>query len=132
MPLVDGTTWPSTWQSTRDGRQVSLPTVKAIAATDEMVIVPAGTFSRRIRLKITSKAQANLASGPSTIEVHGDEWYAPDIGFIKGVFRETVNSGEATAELGMDLANCQAALILGSPWSRPLEFNWTGRARPVA
>ena len=42
VPLVDGTTWPSTWQSTRDGRQVSFPTVKAIAATDETVMVPAG------------------------------------------------------------------------------------------
>ena len=105
VPLVDGTTWPSTWQSTRDGRQVSFPTVKAIAATDETVMVPAGTFSRCIRLRITGKAQASLASGPATIEVHGDEWYAPDIGFIKGVFRETVNSGEATAELGMELAS---------------------------
>jgi hypothetical protein len=44
-------------------------------------------------------------SGPATIEVRGDEWYAPEIGFIKGAFSETVNSGEATTELGMDLAS---------------------------
>ena len=84
---------------------MSFPTVKAIAATDETVMVPAGTFSDCIRLKITGKGQANLASGPATIEVQGDEWYAPDIGFIKGIFRETVNSGEAPVELGMDLAS---------------------------
>jgi hypothetical protein len=105
VPVADGTTWSSTWQSTRDGRQVSFPTVKAIAATDETVMVPAGTFSGCIRLKITGKAQVNLMSGPATIEVRGDEWYAPEIGFIKGAFSETVNSGEATTELGMDLAS---------------------------
>jgi len=105
VPVADGTTWSSTWQSTRDGRRVSFPTVKAIAATDETVMVPAGTFSGCVRVKITGKGQANLASGPATIEVRGDEWYAPEIGFIKGIFRETVNSGEATAERGMELAS---------------------------
>jgi hypothetical protein len=105
VPLAHGTTWPSTWQSTRDGRRMSFPTVKAIAATDETVMVPAGTFSDCIRLKITGKGQANLASGPATIEVQGDEWYAPEIGFIKGIFRETVNSGEAPVEQEMDLAS---------------------------
>jgi hypothetical protein len=105
VPLADGNTWPSTWQSNREGRRASFPTVKAIAATDETVMVPAGTFSRCIRLRITGKGQANLATGPATIEVHGDEWYAPDVGFIKGVFRETVNSGETTTELEMDLAS---------------------------
>lgn len=105
VPVADGTTWSSTWQSTRDGRQVSFPTVKAIAATDETVTVPAGTFSGCIRLRIAGKAQANLTSGPATIEVRGDEWYAPEIGLIKGAFSETVNSGEATTELGMDLAS---------------------------
>lgn len=105
VPLANGTTWPSTWQSTRAGRPMSFPTVKAIAATDETVMVPAGTFSDCIHLKITGKGQANLASGPQTIEVQGDEWYAPDIGFIKGTFRETLNSGEAPAEMTMDLAS---------------------------
>ena len=105
VPLAEGTTWPSTWQSTRDGRRMSFPTVKTIVRTDETVMVPAGTFSDCIRLKITGKGQANLASGPATIEVQGDEWYAPDIGFIKGIFRETLNSGEAPVELAMDLAS---------------------------
>jgi hypothetical protein len=105
VPVADGTTWSSTWQSTPEGRQVSFPTVKAIAATDETVMVPAGTFSGCIRLKVIGTAQVNLTSGPATIKVQGDEWYAPEIGFIKGAFRETVNSGEVTTELGMDLAS---------------------------
>jgi hypothetical protein len=105
LPVADGTAWSSTWQSTRDGRQQPFPTVKAIAATDETVTVPAGTFSGCLRLKIIGKAQVNLPGGPATIEVRGDEWYAPEIGFIKGTFSETMNSGEATAEIGMDLAS---------------------------
>jgi hypothetical protein len=103
VPLADGTTWSSTWQSTQDGRRMSLPTVKAITAVNETVMVPAGTFAGCLRLRITGKADVNLTSGPATIEVQGNEWYAPEVGFIKGAFRETVNGSESSTELGMDL-----------------------------
>jgi hypothetical protein len=104
-PVAQGTTWSSVWQSERDGRQVTLPTVKSIAATDETVIVPAGTFADCVRLKITGRAAVDLVNGPATIEVRGDEWYAPKIGLIKGMFRETVDGGQASSELAMDLAS---------------------------
>jgi hypothetical protein len=81
-----------------------VPSVKAIAGVNETVMVPAGTFAGCLRLRITGKADVALASGPATIEVQGDEWYAPQVGFIKGTFRETVSGGHpATTELGMDL-----------------------------
>jgi hypothetical protein len=103
-PLAEGTTWSSTWQSASTGQRLSVPSVKAIAAVNETVMVPAGTFAGCLRLRITGKADVNLASGPATIELQGDEWYAPQVGFIKGTFRETVNGGHlGTTELGMDL-----------------------------
>lgn len=101
-PVADGTTWSSNWQTVKDGRRLSVPTVKAIAAVNETVMVPAGTFADCLRLRITGKVDVNLRSGPSTIDVQGDEWYAPGVGFIKGTFRETVNGGHlSTTELGM-------------------------------
>ena len=82
---------------------MSLPTVKAITGVNETVMVPAGTFAGCLRLRITGKADIHLASGPATIEVQGNEWYAPQVGFIKGAFRETINGGESSTELGTDL-----------------------------
>ena len=35
-PVADGTTWSSNWQTVKDGRRLSVPTVKAIAAVNEM------------------------------------------------------------------------------------------------
>jgi hypothetical protein len=102
-PLADGTTWSSTWQSTQEGRRMSFPTVKAIIAVNETVMVPAGTFAGCLRLRITGKSDVNLTSGAATIEVQGTEWYAPNVGFIKGAFRETINGGESSTELAMDL-----------------------------
>lgn len=101
-PVADGTTWSSSWHTVKEGRRLSVPTVKTIAAGNETVMVPAGTFAGCLRVRITGKVNVNLRSGPSTIDVQGDEWYAPDVGFIKGTFRETVNGGQlGSTELGM-------------------------------
>jgi hypothetical protein len=101
-PVADGTTWSSSWHTVKEGRRLSVPTVKTIAAGNETVMVPAGTFAGCLRVRITGKVNVNLRSGPSTIDVQGDEWYAPEVGFIKGTFRETVNGGQlGSTELGM-------------------------------
>ena len=101
-PVADGTTWSSSWQTVKEGRRLSVPTVKTIAAGNETVMVPAGTFAGCLRVRITGKVNVNLRSGPSTIDMQGDEWYAPQVGFIKGTFRETVNGGQlGSTELGM-------------------------------
>lgn len=100
-PVITGTSWASVWRST-NGR-ISFPTVKTITGTRETVMVPAGTFAECLRVKITGKEEVALSAGPATIEVAGEEWYAPDVGFIKGAFRETLNQGEATSELAMYL-----------------------------
>ena len=102
-PLEVGTSWSSTWQTTREGIPVSFPTVKAITATNETITVPAGTFIGCLHVRITGKGDVRLATGPATIEVIGDEWYAADVGYVKGTFRETIDAGASTTELGMDL-----------------------------
>ena len=109
LPVAAGTSWSSIWKSTRDGGWVSFPTVKTITGTRETVMVPAGTFAECLRVKIAGKAEAALLTGSVTIEVTGEEWYAPDVGFIKGAFRETVNQGEATSELAINLESFREA-----------------------
>ena len=102
-PIVPGTNWPSVWTGARLDGAISLPTVKTIAGTRETVMVPAGTFAECVRVKVAGKAEVTLPAGRATIEVSGDEWYARDVGLIKGAFRETVNQGEGTLELAMNL-----------------------------
>lgn len=103
VPVAVGTNWSSTWESTQAGAQTSLPTVKTIAGIRDTVMVPAGTFADCLHMKIAGKAEVGLPTGPVVIEVTGDEWYAPHIGFIKGAFREVVNQGQATSDLSMSL-----------------------------
>lgn len=102
-PLEVGTSWSSTWQTMRDGLPVSFPTVKTITATNETITVPAGTFVGCLHVRITGKGDVRLATGPATIEVIGDEWYAAGVGYVKGTFRETVDAGASITELGMAL-----------------------------
>jgi hypothetical protein len=102
-PLEVGTSWSSTWQSSRDGAAVTFPTVKVITATNETITVPAGTFIGCLHVRITGKGDIRLTNGPATIEVVGDEWYAADVGYIKGTFRETVDAAASTTELALDL-----------------------------
>ncbi len=109
-PIAPGTNWPSVWNGGRLDGAISLPTVKTIASTRETVMVPAGTFAECVRVKVAGKAEVTLPAGRATVEVSGDEWYARDVGFIKGAFRETVNQGEGTLELAM---NCIGLYLIG-------------------
>lgn len=104
VPVTIGTSWSSTWESTQAGSHTSLPTVKTIAGLRDTVMVPAGTFADCLHMKIAGRAEVRLPSGPVVpIEVTGDEWYAPRIGFIRGAFREAVNQGQTTSDLAMSL-----------------------------
>lgn len=103
VPLAGGTNWAAVWRSTSGGTVIAFPTVKSIDSTRETVMVPAGTFTNCVHVRITGKTDTALAKGPATIEVQGEEWYAPGVGFIKGSFRELVNHGESSSELTMVL-----------------------------
>ncbi|HYN37984.1 MAG TPA: hypothetical protein VES39_01910 [Rhodospirillales bacterium] len=103
LPLNSGTSWSSTWNSARERGRVSFPTVKTITGNRDTVMVPAGTFTDCLHVRIAGRSEVALLAGPATVAVTGEEWYAPDVGFIKGAFRETVNQGEAAIELAINL-----------------------------
>ncbi len=103
-PITAGTSWSSSWESTRTAAPVRFPTVKTIASTRATVMVPAGTYADCLQVKIAGRTEAASPLRRAAVEVAGEEWYAPRIGFIKSVFREVLNQGEAGSELSMGLA----------------------------
>jgi hypothetical protein len=57
----------------------------SIAATDESVVVPAGTFHRCVRIDGTGKRNVKTDRGNTSAEVvvKHQEWYAPGVGVIR-------------------------------------------------
>lgn len=77
-----------------------------IETTDDVVSVPAGTFTRCVRLRGAATTMYELSPliGNVPVEVETLEWFAPDIGLVKMVRRETTqpqnpDSGELVMEL---------------------------------
>jgi hypothetical protein len=98
-----GTTWASVWQTSQFGRQITFPTTKIIESTDEVVTVPAGTFNKCIKITITGRTEVDVPTGTVTLEGESFEWYAPNVGYVKGTFRESVKAPGQPRETVMEL-----------------------------
>ncbi len=77
-----------------------------IEKTDDVVTVPAGTFTRCVRLRGGGTTMYELSPliGNVRVEVETLEWFAPGVGLVKMVRRETTypqnpGSGELVMEL---------------------------------
>jgi hypothetical protein len=88
QPLQAGTQWSSIWQSAQPSGPFVFPITKTIAATDEVITVPAGGFRGCVRIEIAGSA--SLPDSGATLRVQGREWYAPGVGYVKGSFQEEV------------------------------------------
>jgi len=101
-PLRLGARWSSTWQSAQASGPFILPTTKSITGTNQTITVPAGTF--RGCVLVTIAGSAPLPGTDALLEVSGREWYAPDVGYVKGIFREKVDGApQQTAEMVFEL-----------------------------
>jgi uncharacterized protein DUF3108 len=98
-----GTTWASVWQTSQFGRQITFPTTKIVESTDEVVTVPAGTFKRCVKIAITGRTEVNVPTGIVTLDGESFEWYAPNVGYVKGTFRESANAPGQPRETNMEL-----------------------------
>jgi hypothetical protein len=103
VPIKTGTTWASVWQTSQFGRQITFPTTKTIESTDEVVTVPAGTFNKCIKIKIAGRTEVDVPTGTVTFEGESFEWYAPNVGYVKGTFRESVKAPGQPRETVMEL-----------------------------
>lgn len=67
---------------------------ETIETLTDVVTVPAGSFKNCIRIKSSGKITVN-SEGPfktiTNVEVEGFDWYAPHIGWIKGILTEQTN-----------------------------------------
>jgi len=61
---------------------------------DDEVAVPAGRFSRCLRIRGTGFTSQNVGFyvGHTDIRVETTEWYAPNVGLVKAVRKETTTS----------------------------------------
>src|SRR5512144_2730971 len=57
-----------------------------------VVTVPAGTFNKCIKIKIAGRKEVDVPTGTVTFEGESFEWYAPNVGYVKGTFRESVKA----------------------------------------
>lgn len=116
LPVRVGTNWTSTTHPYVLARllpmgvdirhSVTLSMNYTIAAIDTSVTVPAGTYSNCVKVigRATYGLYGDGRSGFISIPVTTEEWYAPDVGLVKLVRTEEVETdiftgGTATLEL---------------------------------
>jgi hypothetical protein len=84
-PLQVGTSWQATWQSGQFAQTTLLPMTKTIARTDGTITLPAGEFANCLVLSIRGQGAVSAPDGPVEVTVEGEEWFAPDVGMIRGL-----------------------------------------------
>jgi len=74
---------------------ISVDKTETIETLIDVVTLPAGTFENCIRIKSSAKTTVSF-EGPlraiANVEVEGFDWYAPNIGWIKGILTEQTNN----------------------------------------
>lgn len=73
--------------------QASLPANYRIVAIDDRVEVPAGVFTRCLRIEGKGSISMHLGNylGLGSVELHSIEWYAPGVGLVRQSLRERTN-----------------------------------------
>jgi len=103
FPIRVGNSWQETETSSLDSR-ISVPIKSTIESIDEVIIVPAGTFKKCLKIKsvglaekVFDEEQVWPPKENVKIERERYEWFAPDVGSIKAIYREKkTHSGGAT------------------------------------
>jgi len=103
-PLRPGTRWRATERTVTLEKhtpphgnltrlEVALELVYRIDAVDETVVVPAGRFERCVRVHAEGEAsrEVGLYIGAMDVRVEVTRWYAPGVGLIKAVRRESTS-----------------------------------------
>ena len=113
VPLADGTTWSSTWPAPGMPANVAADR-QALTAVNGTVIVPARNFCRLSPAPDPPAGPTSISPAlPATVEVRGNEWYAPEVGFIKGAFRETVGNAASPARTRHGFGELHRAALSG-------------------
>ena len=93
-PLAIGTAWDTMTathlQSPSYPGNIPVTLHNTIAALDDAVTVPAGSFTGCLRVTATGTAskEERLCGGFVQISVQSSDWYCPGIGWVKGLWEE--------------------------------------------
>jgi hypothetical protein len=104
-PVKAGTTWQEQDWTRLLQENIPLTLTSTIEGTDETVTVPAGTFKNCVKVKCSGNAQKRLGFfGDAQITVEQYTWFAPGVGMIKSMIKESSNhmmvgSGEMALQL---------------------------------
>lgn len=93
FPLTAGTEWEEESKTYSLQKIVPIMIRKSIVSTDETVTVPSGTYNKCLKIKGIGHATIDmgfLGNVPVDKEVY--DWYAPNIGWIKGFVKENSNN----------------------------------------
>ncbi len=84
-PCFEGKTWQGNQDTFLLVRKIKVPALFTIEKVDDVVTVPAGTFERCIRIRAYSHVKNSKGT---VIKFEAFYWYAPDVGYIKSIYKE--------------------------------------------
>ncbi len=90
LPITVGAAWETTWETNQFGTRTLLPMTKKVESTDRPCNTAAGAFSTCLHLRLIGSGPVRTAEGSAVVDVAGEEWFAPGVGYIRGVFDESV------------------------------------------
>lgn len=100
-PLQVGTTWRDETSTFFLNQKVAnIPGTLTIETVNDVVTVPAGTFENCIRIKLFAEQTVDMdtregtgmkISGKANIEIEDEQWYAPNVGLVKAIRKESSN-----------------------------------------
>ena len=92
-PYRVGNTWEGHYKTKHLMEPVKFPIKVTIQSVDETVTVPAGKFSKCLKLTKTGEINENHGGyfGESKVIVEESLWYAPGVGLVKSEFNEMSN-----------------------------------------
>lgn len=94
-PIAAGTTWELEIPTVVGERSVDIAVTATIEAVDDEVKVPAGTFSRCVRVKFFGKESFQLDEGTTVmVTIVGNSWIAPGVGDVRYTFRQTTDNAQ--------------------------------------
>ncbi len=90
MPLTVGGVWETTWETNQFGQRTLLPIAKTVESTDRPCTVAGRTFSNCLHLRLAGSGLVSVGDRSATVDVAGEEWFVPAVGYVSGLFAESV------------------------------------------
>lgn len=90
MPLTVDAAWETTWETNQFGQRTLLPITKTVESIDQPCTVASRTFGECLHLRLTGSGQVKAGERSATVDLAGEEWFVPGVGYVKGLFAEHV------------------------------------------